>query len=162
MAKLNMLFSSWEKQTRSEGDHAGEPLVWLLEHEYTDASLSYAALKGHDQQVGAYMREVCAKYGFYFYLATVKRVVCASLDADEDGEGYGSHEIIEEISKKLNLKRVVDLDGTEVGEDIGIKEEIFIQEEPFDGMSADDEEVEYTGNEGVTATLFYERTVSNI
>jgi hypothetical protein len=70
------------------------------------------------------------------------------------------HELIEEIDRETYLTRIVDLEGTEIDIILQIDDEILIQESPFDKVDSDDEEYSgYTGNEGVSATYFYRRTV---
>jgi len=55
------------------------------------------------------------------------------------------------------------LDGTEVEKDLSFDEELFIQADPFENEEPDDEEYSgFTGNEGVSATHFYHRTVSSV
>jgi len=58
---------------------------------------------------------------------------------------------------------VVELDGREVAKDMECNEkEMFIQTDPFEEVEPDDEDYSgFTGNEGVSATHFYRRTVSH-
>lgn len=167
MAKLRLLFSRW-KCNIEEGLSLPATLAFLFEHQYTNYSLCYNGLKGHDRQVAAHLREVCIEYGFCFYLANLERSISGGCD-EYDGCGYGYgrsagfHDLIEEYDKQISLKRIVELDGSGVARDLEFKEELFIQHEPFKGAEPDDEDYSgYTGNEGVSATHFYRRTVRNI
>lgn len=162
MAKLRLLFALW-KDSLDKG-YVPDALAFLFEHQYTDASLRYDGLKGHDQQVASHFRDVCEQYGYCFYLANLERTVEGDCDEDSDG-GYcrgskGFHEIIEDCGTETTLKRVVELDGTEVAQDLDSMKTFLIQEDPFEGMDPDDEDYSgYTGNEGVSATHFYHKTV---
>jgi hypothetical protein len=134
-------------------------LAFLFEHQYTDASLSFNGLKGNDHQVAAVLREISSEYGFCFYLTSLERTVEGGCD-EYEWEYGGSHEIVDEIDSGVTLNRVVDLNGSEIATDLDFDQENFIQSDPFEGLEPDDEDCSgYTGNEGVTMTHFYRRTV---
>lgn len=172
MAKLRAVFSRWK-----EMQDAPKTLALLLDHQYTEASLCYAGVKGHDQHVGSHLREICEEHGFYLYLANLEKSVfgeCDEDDYDYDSYGYGSgygrsrdfrrqsswHKIIEVCDTIISLKRVVDLEGVEVGTDMGFDEETFVQPNALKNAEPDDEDYSgFTGNEGVSTTHFYHRTV---
>jgi hypothetical protein len=159
-AKLRDLLSWWMEKV----DVAEMPksLAFLLEHKYSDASLRYANLKGCDHQVASHLRKICDETGFYFYLASFHRQVFGGCDDNGPFEKkrVRFHELIEEIDRETYLTRIVDLEGTEIDFNLQIDDEILIQENPFDKVDPDDEEYSgYTGNEGVSATHFYRRTV---
>lgn len=151
--------------------HQGIPnnLAFLLEHQYTDASLCFDGLKGHDRYALNHLRDACGEVGFSLYLASFEMSVEGGCDNDDYGGGYYSgsyskddyHPITEEVDRTSMLKRVVELNGEEVAKDIVYSDVGFIQEQPFDDVAPDDEDYSgYTGNEGVSATHFYHRTVS--
>ena len=72
------------------------------------------------------------------------------------------HRIVDVCNDSLSLKRVVDLNGVTVAEDLSINETDFIEEFPFDDRDPDDEDYSgFTGNEGVSATHWYQDSVSN-
>lgn len=159
MAKLRLLFSSWMGNIDNGMPTA---LAFLLEHQYTDASLRYDGMKGHDQQVASHLQEVCDETGFCFYLANLKREVEGGCDEDGGwGRGRsGYHEITEEVNRETTLTLVVEQDGTEIAQGLDFDEKHFVQESPFDNVDPDDEDYSgFTGNEGVSATHFYHRTV---
>ncbi len=171
MAELQSILSQWKEGLEKEA-----PLpkyqAFLLEHQYTDASLCYESLKGHDQQVAAHRREACDG-SFCFYLANLERSVMGGVDefyGDHDDYGYergeredgGFHDILEEIDKTSVLQRIVDLDGTLLTRNLEFDEDNFVQADPFENEPPDDEEYSgFTGNEGVSATHFYNRTASS-
>lgn len=150
VSKLRLTLSQWKRNIERE-DIPNE-LGFLLELQYTDASLCYDGLKGHDQQVAAHLREACEELGFCFYLASFVRTVYGGCDEDggySDDEGF--HAITEEVERSTSLQKVVDLDGTEVDRNLTFDEENFIQSDPFDHEDPDDEDYSgFTGNEGVS------------
>ncbi|KUJ09541.1 uncharacterized protein LY89DRAFT_787848 [Mollisia scopiformis] len=162
-AQLKLVLKTWEETLGFDQDMP-KALAFLLEHQYTDSSLCYDGLKGRDKNVGAHLRECCSEVGFISYLASFELSVEGG--CDEDGGGWRSssyHEIIEEVDRTTTLKRVVELDGLEVAKDLDFNENDFVQDNPFNGMPPDDEDYSgFTGNEGVSATHFYHRTVAII
>jgi hypothetical protein len=158
MEKLRLLFSSW---IGNIGKGIPTALVFLLEHQYTDASLRYDGMKGHDQQVASHLLEVCGEAGFGFYLANLKQTVGGG--CDEDGDSDCSYHVIgEEFNWATTLTRIVELDGTEIAQNFDFDEKHFVRETPFDDVLPDSEDYSgYTGNEGVSATHFYHRTVKS-
>lgn len=83
-------------------------LAHLLEHQYTDASLCYDGLKGHDKQVVAHLQESC-KQGVFLYLATYDVTIAGGCELDG---GYGDsdfHAITEECDRNATLKRMVQI-----------------------------------------------------
>lgn len=157
MTKLRPLLSSW-KDNIDKDLTLPTRLAFLLEHQYTDASLCFDGLKGHDRQVATHLREACIEYGFCLYLANIER----SIEGGCDGDSYAEfHEITSEIDRQTSLKRVVELDGKLIAEELDFDENLFIQQDPFNNKQPDEEDYSgYTGNEGVSATHFYRRTVS--
>ena len=167
-SKLRSLLSEWKKNLGT--CKLPTKLAFLLEHQYTDASLGYDGLKGHDKQVAAHLREACQELGFYFYLANFERRIYGGCDEDGGGYyGYGDddddnsgefHEITEEVERSASLKKIVDLDGTEVDKDLDFDEAFFIQEDPFEDKSPDNED--YSGMRITQASLemrvFLQRT----
>ncbi|KAL2061183.1 hypothetical protein VTL71DRAFT_7456 [Oculimacula yallundae] len=68
--KLDMLFSYWKNNAEDEITL----LACLFTDNYSqDKILSSTTLNSKDQQIIAYLREACSKYGFCLYLADMKR-----------------------------------------------------------------------------------------
>jgi hypothetical protein len=144
IAKLDLLFSYWRENIKEETSM----LAYLLKDEVDDAKLSYSDLEGNNLQVVTYLRQAAEKYGFYIYLANMKR----SIEGEEEDydDRFYEREIHQSQAESI-LKRVVELDGTEVAKGMEFGDEMLIQEEPFEGVEPDDEE--YSG------TVVYFRTV---
>ena len=163
LSKLRLLLSGWNEGTERD-PKLPKTLAYLFENQYTNASLCYDGLKGHDHQVAAHLREACNHNDFCFYLTNLTRTLEGG--CDEDDFLYGGcgdsdyHEITEKVKRQIILDRIVELDGTEVAKDLEFDEDLFMQEEPFENEERDDEDYSgFTGNEGVSATHFYNRTV---
>jgi hypothetical protein len=136
-------------------------LALILEHQYTDASLCYDGLKGHDRYAGSHLRESCDEAGFSLYLASFEMTIEGGCDLDEGWDNPAYHEITEECDRTTTLTRVVELDGTEVTKNLEYSEDGFVQDQPFEELPPDDEDYSgFTGNEGVSTMHFYRRTVS--
>ena len=57
----------------------------------------------------------------------------------------------------------MDLHGTELAGDLKFDMETLIQNDPFRDVSPDEEDYSgFTGNEGVSTTHFYRKTVSHL
>lgn len=74
----------------------------------------------------------------------------------------GRHAINEIIDSTLRLEQVVDLNGSQIANEIHIEEEIILQRVPFDGRDPDEED--YDGDTGygggrATCTHWYRDTV---
>ncbi|TVY39810.1 hypothetical protein LSUB1_G005264 [Lachnellula subtilissima] len=171
MSKLRLLLLAWIKGLE-EDDTFPSTQAFLFEHQYTDASLCYDGLKGHDRHVASHLREACNKLEFILYLANLDHTVtggCDGYDVD-DGWGYGGgggggdggiHEITDEIERETSLKKVVELDGTQIAKELPFDEETFIQTDALADVDPDDKDYSgFTGNEGVSTTHFYHRTVA--
>lgn len=161
--KLRRVLKSWMHNIQEEVK-VSHVLGYLLEHQYTAASLCVDGLKGHDRQVIANIRDICDQEGMCLYLANLDLRIEGGCDEDDEDEEDDYHEIIEEVDRTVTLKRVVQLDGIDVAHDLDFDESLFVQNRPLTDQAPDREEdySGYTGNEGVSATHFYHRTVRNL
>jgi hypothetical protein len=170
MAKLDSIFSWWDKQLLKDNSDVPDFQAYLLEHWYTDASLCNDDLKGHDQQVASHLREVCNNHGFLLFLANLETRItggCGGDDGDWDEYGgYGGdsddfHTITDICDENTTLQKVVELDGALVARNLYFEVENLLQKEDFRDEDPDEEEdySGFTGNEGVSATHLYRRTV---
>ena len=115
---LENVLQWWHKASK-EGKHkVPKSLVYSLDYQYTDASLSLQALKGEDRVKAEYLRETCAEAGVCFYLASMEHMKHGSAeennyyddyDHSEEGQSAHHHYIEDVMEESLSLKRVVDL-----------------------------------------------------
>lgn len=156
MAKLTK-YLSWWGTAFDKHKLVPKSLAYMLEYNYTDANLSFDALKGHDYEVGVRLRDACARADVFLCFANLERRVYGQCEPEED-EGY--HLFSDEIERKLVLKTAFDLSGSLIANELPYEETDFIQDEPFEGYEPDEEE-NYPGMIGIegTATHIYRKTV---
>jgi hypothetical protein len=141
LASLRRALARWQSSCVQE--LAYDPAIYMLEHNYTDASISLNALKGADLAKAQALQQLADDLDFTIYLASMEKMISGSADDDDDdgynGYGYGRkrmrtaygssyrsyHEIVENISSSLSLKRVVDINGAALATDVSIKEVRF-------------------------------------
>ncbi len=179
--RIREIFEGWRKGTNNPHQIHNQ-LIYVLDHQYTDASLHVDTLKGADLIKARCLRQVCKETNFCFYLASLERKVFGSAeddgpdgwddyyrdDYDEDDEDNESdddkgpsdhHSLVEELDRSLQLLNVIDCDGKKLPGRVHFYEDDVIPEDAF-AREPDDEEYEgFTGNEGATATQWYRDTV---
>ncbi|KAA8646830.1 2OG-Fe(II) oxygenase [Aspergillus tanneri] len=141
-------------------------LVYILEHQYTSAELNCARLKGVDQSRFAELQNACKRTGFDIFLANIEKENMGGVDDgyydSYYGRGrYGSddiHSIVDLIESTLKLSRVVNTKGIVVGKNLPFPEKMLIQEDVFNRDPDKENFQGFTGNEGATATYFYQET----
>lgn len=171
--ELSSMLGSWARGVKKEKSKAPMFLIYQFDYEYTDVSLRFESLKGLDKVKAEYLREICSKVGVGFYLASMERTEYGPCDEDYHKHRYGyddsdseedeeedrtsgaTHTLEEVLQESIQLKRMIDLDGSLIARDISIQEEDIVQEDPF-SRDPDKEDFEgYTGNAGASATHFY-------
>ncbi|CAD6575943.1 MAG: hypothetical protein ASARMPREDX12_007652 [Alectoria sarmentosa] len=159
--------SSWARSVENPASIAPNILAYKLGHEYTDASLKFQSLKGLDKSKAEYLQVACAKANACFHLASMERKVVGS--CEEECSGYDlwerhripeMHTLDEITEQSIQLKRMIDLEGSVLAEETSSDEGHFVQEDPFE-RDPDTEDFEgFTSNEGASATQFYHNTVA--
>ena len=84
---LDEIFALWRASANDGGRGSPEMLFYILEHSYTNATLQYDRLKGQDVVIGDYVKELCKKYNFIFWLANFEHGIdgqCYDCYGDED------------------------------------------------------------------------------
>jgi hypothetical protein len=164
---IRQVLRQWQSGTSSID---GSCVIHQLDHEYTEQGLKLRSLKGEDLDVVRALSDACSAEGFLCFLASCEKEVSGGCEEDygyggrsrDYGSAYsnGCHEIIEVFDTYLRLKRIVDMNGKMVAENVDVDEEDFLVENPFEDRTPDDEDYSgYTGNEGVSATQWYRDTV---
>ena len=170
---LNKVLALWSKQDRemeSHADYVYKDMVYILEHEYSEANICLDHLKGKDQLRTRYLLEACRDQGFCLFFAHFEYSQSGSIDEDEDDPGWANHlnganyhEFIDEIESKWQLLTVFQPGGEKIARGIVLEEEEILENTDFTAVEPDDEECDgWTGNEGCTATHFYHRTCAVI
>ncbi|KAL8848580.1 MAG: hypothetical protein Q9221_006413 [Calogaya cf. arnoldii] len=145
---IDSALTSWKKLLE-EDDEASEELVYLFDHQYSEANFGLDFLKGEDQGRGLHLRDACSKHGFNLFLAHFEHSERSKDDVyDDDDE-----------SDEWTLTKLFTPDGVCVAMDMEIEKQAIIQDNPFDGDSPDHEESEgWLGNEDAKCTEFYRRS----
>ncbi|KAK4161767.1 hypothetical protein QBC43DRAFT_380518 [Cladorrhinum sp. PSN259] len=136
-------------------------LYHVLDHEYTEANLSFNALKNEDLARPRALTGISKEPGLPF---EVDEDDDEDEDEDEDDGrkrgGGGDYHTIEDIcDSSLTVTKLVDLQGRDVVDGLDFQEEDLLDEQFFQDREPDEEEYEgFTGNEGQKATHWYRTT----
>ena len=166
-ASLGGALDSWNKELemKAYGDSCiPTKLAYKLDHKYTDANLRLLHLKGKDRIKAMQLKQVCDAKGFVVVLANVKREVWGGCDTHEDEYSYthrknqAFHAIEDVVEDKFEMTLVVGEDGQRVAERLPLEIAEIIQPGVFTGDPDEEDYSGFTGNEGVNATHFYQKT----
>jgi hypothetical protein len=146
-----------------------EPLVFALEHHYTQHGLSLDLLKGGDRKLANLVAAAAEKTGCLVHLAQVERHLCQFADDGSFGRGYryrydraprSAIEIGETYEDELNGTQWTDVRGKKQpwGE-IAFDPSAIVSSAPLENWKPTSEEFEgYTGNAGNTLDRWYHRS----
>jgi hypothetical protein len=147
---VEKIFKKWKSGGCTEPKFSGN-IAYLLDHEYSDASLEFTALKGKDATLVSSIRGVAEKQGISLRLGLLECQVEG--EADEYGSRcrWGSAGMQEIHGKKFRIKGLYDLDGDLVSGRKPIvlnpKFDMIPQDPGFEDLDPYDEEYEgFTGN----------------
>ncbi|KAL8837568.1 MAG: hypothetical protein Q9176_005624 [Flavoplaca citrina] len=133
----------------TEDDEAFEELVYLFDHQYSEANFGLEFLKGEDQVRGIHLHDACSRHGFSMFLAHFEHSERSKDDGDDD----------DDESDEWTLTKLFTPNGVCIAEHISIEQEAIIQDNPFEGDYPDHEESEgWLGNEDATCNEFYRRS----
>jgi hypothetical protein len=121
--------------------------IYILDHQYTEASLQLGQWKGRDAAVGHYLNHVCTANGFYFLFANM-----TSSFRDEEDEYRDDY---------IGLDHVISPNGQRISGSIRIDKENILDDEAFSGPCDSEDEEEFTGNTHMPAEYRYHKTVSS-
>lgn len=166
----------------SGDDRPATKLAVVLDHEYTQAGLTYHALKGIDRAKADVLFAAARQIGWDASLALVTKWESGSAEPSGDyGYGYersyrrsryhyedddegdegddGEHEMGEVFDESLTAEHFGDADGNRLAFDpIPLDDDEIISETPLNEGEPDEEDFEgYTGNAGMTLERWYHR-----
>ena len=145
-----------------DSDPGPDKLVWLLEHDYSAAGLSFATLKSTDAAVGAVLREAAQRADCEAYAAIVHVEETGTLRAEAEGWEWRDDD-----PESLEMDEVIDgrhwLDGWVAPDgdrpsfgEISLYDGEALPRDALDRAVPDEQWVnEATGNEGVTLERSY-------
>ncbi len=161
-------------------EHPAQPLVFALEHHYTERGLALDLLKGADRRLAALVQPAAEQAGCHLFLAQVSRHLSQYADDGSFGRSYGrygrysrydddddDHEpVIEELEigetyeDELNGAEWTSLDGKkQPWGGIPLDLEAIVALIPIDEWEPTSQDYEgYTGNAGNTLDRWYHRS----
>ena len=133
-------------------------MLYMLEHEYSEANFGLANLKGKDQLRARHLTDAAKGNDICVYLAHFEHTKSGGCDDGGDYDDMEIHEIIDEYDSDWKMKTLFTPEGAAIASELELNAEEFLGEVEFpDGP--DDEEYEgWTGNEGANTTHFYRRS----
>ncbi|KAH6637321.1 hypothetical protein F5144DRAFT_487807 [Chaetomium tenue] len=180
-SQLQQSLASWLEHLAQDdrGGAAGKDvphLYYLMEHEYTEASIALRGLKTTDFGRVQCLRDLSTSLDFDVFLAVLEKREEGGIEqewqdgrcyyGDDAGDGLDWHELDCVYETSISIKKLVDLDGYLIRSRMNIDEKdletnLIPTGDPFEGVEDRKEEYEgYTGNTGPSATHFYRTTVS--
>ena len=141
---------------------AGDKLVWLLEHEYSEAGLSFDVLKNADAALGRVLARAAEQANHVLYAAILGISEWGtlpesgdSLDWDEPSDDWES---MEPIHSTRSLVGLVAPDGSrpDYGE-LPLLPGELLPAGALDGVEPDQEDTRVTGNAGIELSRSYRR-----
>ena len=145
-----------------------KPLVFTLEHHYTQRGLSLDLLKGGDRQLADLVVAAAEKTDCIVHLAQVSRHLLQFADDGSFGRGYFDHYRTPRRALEIGETYEDDLIGTQWTDvrggkqpwgDIAFDPSSIVSLTPIDDWKPTSEEYEgYTGNEGNTLDRWYHRS----
>ncbi len=155
--QIGALLADWEAASA-----AGDKLVWLLEHDYSETGLSFDGLKNTDAAVGGVLARV-ARRTQHALVAAVLRIEESGYadesggfpDWDDDDDDWEMEEV---FSSTQTLDGWVAPNGTrpDYGE-LPLLPGELLPEGALEGAQPDDQQSTVTGNEGVELSRSYRR-----
>ncbi|RMJ07363.1 hypothetical protein CDV36_013034 [Fusarium kuroshium] len=151
----------------------------VLDHDYTEASISLNALKAHDLIRVQALKEECSKLPVDVYLALLEKMESGSVeycpdpydrrsfyrggyyggygdyDDDDEEDEDGFHALDEVLESEHKVLTLVDLDGHTVTKGLELDEDDILQEDAFEDIDGREEYEGYMGNSGPMATHWY-------
>lgn len=143
-AQVQGLLQSWTSALPSK-----KKVIYRLDHEYSQSSLSIQNMKGRDAQISRCLKQACQETGFYL-LALMTRT--ESADDDDYGDG---------VEITLQLDYVANLEGDYITRYVDAEMSEILGPNPYEDRSADSEdEGEFTGNESAPSEYRHHDSVS--
>jgi hypothetical protein len=139
-------------------------LVYPLDHQYTEASIRVNELKGADLQRVQCMMKLQQDSDFKLCLASLEKYVNGGVEGmeewddytEENSDGEEFHPIQDVCEESVKLKKVFDLEGMVIANDVEIDEKTHLVSTRFRFNLPDEEDFEgWTGNEGACTNHWY-------
>ncbi len=148
LQELEKTVALWKAAYERYEPDAPNMLVHLLDHRYSSENLKEEVLEGNDRLRAQYLKDVCGKNGFLIFLADLEYTIegnCEDFTSAEPNyvqESYlelwrGNEPTFQRIGEVdeevLQLRLVVDLEGSQLLHEVPLNECHLVQENPFAG-----------------------------
>ncbi|KAI1768080.1 hypothetical protein GGR53DRAFT_525222, partial [Hypoxylon sp. FL1150] len=144
---VRCLLSRWKTELPKT-----KKLIYMLDHKYTQASLSLKNLKGRDKGVCHSLYETALHGQFAIFLAQMNR-------SEYGMDGYNDYDMDEGTT---NLEQIKTCDGFTICEEAYVKEQEILSTDVWDRNPDSEDEAEHTGNASMPQVLRYHDTVAII
>ncbi len=159
--RISAILADWRTASA-----VGDKLVWLLEHDYSEAGLSFDALKNTDAAVGSVLARAARQAQHTLVAAILRIEEFGHADEsggypgwdDDDDDSDMEWEMDEVFSSTQALDGWAAPDGTrpDYGE-LPLRPGELLPAGALDGAQPDDQQATVTGNEGVELSRSYRR-----
>jgi len=148
VSEVQRIFRMWAKGDYDRKRSSGT-VAYLLDHQYSDTGLEFAALKGKDAALVSNIQRVAEKEGVCLRLGNLVYEVSGDAGSDHPrGRGIPEMDMIDDT--EYRIEGLYDLEGdlAKLKRPIRLSEELdLIPKNPFKDEKPDEEEFEgYTGN----------------
>ena len=155
--QISALLADWEAASAT-----GDKLVWLLEHDYSEAGLSFDALKNTDAAVAGVLARAAQRAQHALFAAVLRIEEYGYADEsggfpdwDDDDDDWEMDEV---FSSAQTLDGWVAPDGTRPGySELPLLPGELLPDAALEGAQPDDQQATVTGNEGVELSRSYRR-----
>ncbi|KAI0169557.1 hypothetical protein GGR52DRAFT_573621 [Hypoxylon sp. FL1284] len=141
--RLRSLLNKWQAEFEDQ-----QKLVYLLQHKYTQSSLSLNNLKGRDKAVCQSLYDVGLECKFTIFLARMTRTAFEEED-----------EILADELDETVLEHIKTCNGFTISNRAGVREKEILGEAIWDRPADSEYEGEFTGNASMPAMFRYHDTV---
>ncbi|KAH9473778.1 hypothetical protein Pst134EA_000846 [Puccinia striiformis f. sp. tritici] len=141
-------------------------LYYPLEHEYTEAAISFQALKAEDFARVRAVQELTSELPIVIFLALLEKQEDGFVEPDYSGTGIDDYErrgsdhyVLDDVSDtSYSVKSLRALDGTAISSNFDFEMDMCVEEDPFSELEVAQEDYQaYHGNWGPTATHWSRR-----
>ena len=148
VSAVEAIFRKWRKGGYDPGG-SSDIIAYLLDHEYSQASLESAAFKGKDATLISNIRGVAEKQGVSLRLGFLECELSGDADVFGSDDEWGPPPKMAVVhEKEYRIEGLYDLDG-DLAEGSNPRFDMIPEDPEFEDQDPDDEEFEgYTGNVG--------------
>ncbi|KAG5926576.1 hypothetical protein E4U42_003141 [Claviceps africana] len=172
---LRRTLARWLSEPKES--RARKCLYHMLDHDYTEASISLEALKTRDLAQVRVLKGISGELPVDIFFAILELKEFGNCEPEDDDPRFSSrkhynynyyptakkgvfHPLDDVFESEYGVKTLVDLEGNVVTRGMHLDEDDILQDGCFDGLDPDEEDYEgFMGNSGPSATHWYRVTV---